>query len=30
MFEYSAIAESNNFMVFDKYTRDWQCKDSRC
>lgn len=30
MFEYSVIAESSNFIVLDKCTRNWQGKDSRC
>ncbi|RYH39709.1 MAG: HsdR family type I site-specific deoxyribonuclease, partial [Alcaligenaceae bacterium] len=28
MFDYKAIAESKNFIVLDKYTREWQVADS--
>ena len=28
MIEYNAIAESNNFIVLDKYTRGWQIKEA--
>lgn len=28
MTDYKTIAESNSFIVLDKYTRDWQVKDS--
>ncbi len=28
MTDYKTIAESNNFIVLDKYTRDWQIKES--
>ena len=28
MHEYKAIAESNNFIVLDKYTKEWADNDS--
>ena len=28
MIEYKAIAESNNFIVLDKYTKEWQANES--
>ena len=28
MFDYKAIAESKNFIVLDKYTREWQVAES--
>ena len=28
MTEYKAIAESNNFIVLDKYKREWEVKES--
>lgn len=28
MSDYKTIAESNNFIVLDKYTREWQVKES--
>ncbi|GAL14561.1 type I restriction-modification system restriction subunit R [Vibrio astriarenae] len=28
MTDYKTIAESNSFIVLDKYTRDWQIKET--
>ena len=30
MSEYKTIAESRNFIVLDKYTKDWQVNEALC